>query len=619
MTMPAPAHPTGADTPPPAGFYAGTVRTIWRLFEPYRRAFATALLMRVLMSLSAAVPVVMLVWVVELLRTGELTGQRALVAVAVVIGGVAGQYCFSYASNRLVWTSTFYAVGAARIRTLDHVQRLPLGTVHERGVGDVSATLTADMEAVSTYAHHGLPQYFSALSMPAFVFAGLLVIDAPMAVAVAVSVVVAVPLVRWISRHFGRHAFTRGNLMATANSRIVEYVRGIAVIRAFDRTGARVNWFRDAVDDLRRINDRMAVKLVPAALATMGVVQLGIPLTIAALGYWYTGGRLDAGTMLIFLVLVLRVYTPILEVAGSAEQSRLADAALRRIGAVHDLQPQPEPRTPAAGVSRPSIQLDDVTFGYTPDEPVIRDLTIEVAPKTMTALVGPSGAGKSTVLALISRFWDVDSGAVRLGGVDVRDLTAEQLFDAVTVVFQDVYLFQGTIRDNIAFGRNSATDEAVEAAARQAQAHEFITALPQGYDTPVGEGGATLSGGERQRISIARAILKDAPIVLLDEVTAALDPINERAVQRAFAELVRDRTLVVVAHRLSTIRSADQIVVLDEGRAVERGRHEELLAAGGRYADLWTERERATQWRLQTATATPGPTAGTSDRSSPTR
>jgi ATP-binding cassette subfamily B protein IrtB len=203
------------------------------------------------------------------------------------------------------------------------------------------------------------------------------------------------------------------------------------------------------------------------------------------------------------------------------------------------------------------LALDGVSFGYAPDEPVLTDVSLEVPPRTLTAVVGPSGAGKSTLLAIIARFWDAHDGAVRVGGVDVRELTDRQLFDMFTVVFQEPYLFQGTIRDNIAFGRADATDAAIEDAARRAQAHEFVTALPRGYETPVGEGGATLSGGERQRISIARAIVKDAPIVLLDEATAALDPINERAVQRAVAELVRNRTVLVVAHRLNTIRSAD--------------------------------------------------------------
>jgi ATP-binding cassette, subfamily B, bacterial IrtB/YbtQ len=373
-------------------------------------------------------------------------------------------------------------------------------------------------------------------------------------------------------------------------------------VRAFDRTGERSEWFRDAVNDIREVNDKLATRLVPVTLVAMGVVQLGTPLTIAALGYWYAEGRLDAGIVLIFLVLVLRVYTPLLEVAGSVEQARLADAALRRIAAIRDLPPQPMPSQSSAEIGEPSIALDGVSFEYVPGEPVLHNVSLQVPPRTLTAVVGPSGAGKSTLLALIARFWDVHEGAVRVGGVDVRELTDRQLFDLFTVVFQEPYLFQGSIRDNIAFGRADATDAAIEEAARRAQAHDFITALPKGYDTPVGEGGATLSGGERQRISIARAIVKNAPIVLLDEATAALDPINEQAVQQAVAELVRNRTVLAVAHRLSTIRSADQIIVLDAGRVVERGRHEELLALDGRYARLWAQRAHAATWRVQRST-----------------
>lgn len=328
------------------GFYTGTIRTIWSLFGPYQRAFAGALLLRVPTSMAAAVPVVTLVWVIDLLRTDALSTDRLVLAIALVLAGVAAQYLFAYLSNRLAWTSTFHAVGQARERTLEHVQRLPIGEVRQRGVGDITTALTTDMEAISKYVSSGLPQAFSAVSLPVFVFAGLLIVDVPMALVVAVSVVVAVPLYRWTVRYFGRHAVARGNLLATANGRIAEYVQGLPVVRAFDRTGERQDWFRGAVDDVRRINDKLATRLVPVALSAMGIVQLGTPLTIAALGYWYATGRLDAGTVLTFLVLVLRVYTPLLELAGSVEQARLADAALRRIAGIRDMPPQPMPSAP---------------------------------------------------------------------------------------------------------------------------------------------------------------------------------------------------------------------------------------------------------------------------------
>lgn len=482
---------------------------------------------------------------------------------------------------------------------MGRLHRLPLGSLLSRGTGDVAAVLTADFEAVSTFAHHAMPQIFGAIGLPAFALLGLLVVDPPMAVAVAVSIAVAVPLFLWANRIFKGLALERGDLLADAGTRMVEYVQGIGVVRAFDRGGARLAYFRDAVGEIKRVNDGLAAKLVPLALTAMGVVQLGVPLVIAALSYWLFGGRIDAGTVLVFLVLVLRVYTPLIQVATSVEEARLADAALERIGRIMDLAPQPAPETPRHELAAHDVAFEGVGFGYDPDRPVLHDVSFAAAPGTSTAIVGPSGAGKSTILHLVARFWDPQAGGITIGGVDVRELTPTQLFDAVTIVFQDVYLFQGTVRDNIAFGRPDATQTDIDTAARAAQIHDFITGLSDGYGTRVGEGGATLSGGERQRVSIARAILKGSPIVLLDEATAAIDPIGERAVQAAFAELVRGKTLIVVAHRLSTIRSADQILVLDTGQIVQHGRHDELLATGGRYARLWQERERATRWRVR--------------------
>lgn len=229
---------------------------------------------------------------------------------------------------------------------------------------------------------------------------------------------------------------------------------------------------------------------------------------------------------------------------------------------------------------------------------MLHDISFTVPERSMTAIVGPSGSGKSTILNLIPRFWDAGRGQITIGGADVARIGEAGLSDLVSVVFQQVYLFSGTIRDNIALGKPGATEAEIEQAARAAQAHDFIARLPRGYDTEVGEGGTALSGGERQRVSIARAILKDAPIVLMDEATAAIDPSNERAIQTALARLVQGRTLIVVAHKLSTIRSADQILVLDRGRIVERGRHADLLAQQGLYARLCSHRARASGWQL---------------------
>ena len=298
------------------------------------------------------------------------------------------------------------------------------------------------------------------------------------------------------------------------------------------------------------------------------------------------------------LVLVFAVYSPLLGLSQVMELVRMADASLTRMDRILTAKPLPTTVDPSEPQGF-ALRFEAVDFSYRADRPVLWSLGFEVAERSMTAIIGPSGSGKSTILNLVARFWDVSGGSISIGGADIRTMSEERLASLITVVFQDVYLFAGTIFDNIAFGRSGASRAEVEAAARAAQAHEFIAALPDGYETRVGEGGATLSGGERQRISIARAILKDAPIVLLDEATAAIDPTNELAIQKALARLVAEKTLVVVAHKLSTIRAADQILVLDGGRIVERGSHDQLLEGEGLYHRLWQTRSRAAGWRIK--------------------
>ncbi|MFV0309017.1 MAG: ABC transporter ATP-binding protein [Desertimonas sp.] len=581
------------------GFYDGTLRTTVRLFGPRRAVLYASVGLRILNAACIGATAAVVLSVIRQLAEGSLDDGDVWTSTAVVVVAVIGQYLASYLANRFAWVATFEAIGEARIRTLRHLNRLPVGAVLDKRSGDVSAVLTSDFESVSNFAHHSLQAIFGAIALPVVVMIILVITDPPLAAAVAVSIVVAVPVFLLANRAFAALGLRRADELAVANTRMTEYVQGVGVARSFNQTGARLRWFREAVADVRAVNDAMAVKLVPLAIGAIGIVSLGIPLVVASAALRYFDGDVELAVVLAFLVLIVRVYAPLIEVATHVESLRLADASLQRIGRIMDIPEQPMPDHPAAvdPATAGTISFSGVTFGYR-DRPVLHDVTFEVPAGTMTAIVGSSGAGKSTVLNLVARAWDVDDGIVRVGGTDVRDLTADQLFDLVTVVFQEVYLFQGTIRENIAFGDESATDEDVHRAARLAQADAFIEALPDGYDTEVGEGGQALSGGERQRVSIARAMLKRAPIVLLDEATASIDPINERAVQAGLAALVEDRTLLVVAHRLSTIRSADQILVMHDGRIAERGDHDTLLAAGGRYAELWRERARAASWRV---------------------
>ena len=334
----------------------------------------------------------------------------------------------------------------------------------------------------------------------------------------------------------------------------------------------------------------------PVSMLGRAILSCGIGLVILVGVVLLTRGELTPYYYIAFLILTLTVYEPVLTLFTFIADFSRTRRSGERIKALFDEKPLPEP-TVSQTPQGTDIVFDHVSFGYGKTE-VLHDISLQFPARSVTALVGPSGSGKSTITRLAARFWDVNSGAVRLGGVDVRDMKSDEVLSRISVVFQDVYLFHDTVEGNIRMGKPDATKEEIIKAAKAAACHDFIMALPDGYQTVVGEGGSTLSGGEKQRISIARALLKDAPIVLLDEATASLDPENEVLIQQAISALVAEKTVIVIAHRLQSIMSADNIVVLDEGQVAEQGTHEELLKRNGIYARLWAEQSQAASWGL---------------------
>ena len=520
-----------------------------------------------------------------------------LVWLVVGIGGcLILQGLAFYRSTLDVFLSTYSLMADMRLRMGEHLRRLPMGFFSDRRSGDLNAVLTLDVAQVEEVFTHIYALLIAMLALPIFVAVILVWMDWRMALASLATLPLAIPALMAGQYLVRRNGEKRAQAQVDVISRMIEYVQGMAVLKACRLVGPRFQQLERALADFRRKSFRLEAIPAPFILGYAIILELGFVFVLFVGTYLLLGGTLSVPVFLMFLVISLRFYHPLQQVGTYLAQLRYFRLSFDRIQTVLDEQPLPEPADDPH-LARFDIAFDAVSFRYT-EEPVLDRVSFSIPERSVTALVGPSGSGKTTIASLIARFWDVQAGAVCIGGRNITELRTERLLSSISMVFQDVYLFRDTVVNNIRLGRPGASVEEVEAAARAAQCHDFITQLPNGYDTLIGEGGSTLSGGEKQRLSIARAIIKDAPIILLDEATASLDPENEALIQHGFQALVRDKTLVVIAHRLATIQHADQILVLDQGRIVERGRHADLLALNGLYARLWREQARAHGWKM---------------------
>lgn len=495
---------------------------------------------------------------------------------------------------RANFRSAYEMSAEGRTSLAEHLRRLSLGFLSRHDPDDLSSMLITDFAMAETGMSHHLPQLMGALVMPILAFLSLVWINWRMAVAMFASLPFAC-LILWLSTSVqNRLSGAQINAKIEAGNRMEEYLQGIRVMKAYNLLGSRFTRLRDAFLNLKRAAIRQEALLGPFVLLSISIVRAGLTLMVVCGAYLLLKGQLDVLTFVMFLIVGSRVFDPLTSALTNFTEFRYFSIAGGRI---LSLMKEPEQTGTRQAPESGDITFEHASFAYQ-DKQVLHDICCQFPKNTLTALVGPSGSGKSTLMKLCARFYDPQQGRVMYNGVPMNQCEPESLMRHVSMVFQDVYLFQDTIRNNIRFGKSNTTDAEIEETARQACCHDFIMRLPQGYDTMVGEGGCTLSGGEKQRLSIARAILKNAPVILLDEATASLDPENEVSVQRAIDTLIKGRTVIVIAHRLKTIRNANQILVLDHGRIVERGRHADLMAKDGLYARLWNIQEKALGWQV---------------------
>ncbi|BFN04712.1 ABC transporter ATP-binding protein [Clostridium tetani] len=484
---------------------------------------------------------------------------------------------------RHAYRDAYMTAANGRANLAEHMRKLPLGYLFCQDAGILGNMMMGDFTMVEHGMSHVVPGLIGALVTPILAFVGLAFINWRMSLSMFAAMPVALLIIVGTSKLQKVLGGQLTEAKVDASNRLQEYLTGIRVIKSCNMTGEQFEHLEGSFYNLMKKSIKMEGLLQSIVLTVTPLLRSGLTIMVYVASYLLMDGNLDIMTLATFLVIGTRIFDPLSEaIINFAELRYDAQAGERIIKFMKEPIMSGEKIPPKSN----DIELQNVDFAYN-NVQVLKDVSIKMKEGTLTALVGPSGSGKSTILKLIARFYDPQRGKVLLGNEDMKDMNPESLLKKISMVFQDVYLFQDTIGNNIRFGKENATQKEVEEAAKKACCHDFIMKLPQGYDTPVGEGGCTLSGGEKQRISIARAILKDSPVVLLDEATASLDPENEMDVQRAINQLIKGRTVIVIAHKLKTICSADNIVVLEDGKVIEQGKHEDLLLLKGLYARLW--------------------------------
>ena len=491
---------------------------------------------------------------------------------------------------------------ALRLRLADRFLRAPLGEVENHSIGEIKTMMVDKIENLEPPLAHMIPEGAGHIVLPVISILALLCIDWRLALASLVTFPLSF-LCMGLTFKISGDSFAKYDRSASAmNSAIVEYIEGIEVIKAFGRAGVSYEKYAGAITDFRTF----VVKWLTSTFVTMKLSFALFPSTLigtlpVALAL-ANSGRITAAQAALAVMLSISMVGSLAKLEVFSENMRQVKFTVEGLEEFLEMPPLPEPER-RAEITRTDVALKNVHFSYTGEkkDEVLHGIDLTLPEGSFTALVGPSGGGKSTVAKLIARFWDVTDGAVTIGGVNVKDMPLSQLSEYVSFVTQDNFLFRCSLLENIRLGNPSATDEEVKAAARAAQCEEFIQKLPQGYDTPAGEAGKRLSGGEKQRIAIARMMLKNAPIVILDEATAFTDPENEDKIQRSIAALTKGKTLLVIAHRLSTIKNADNIVVLKNGGIAAEGRQEELLASCPLYQEMWRAHIGAQSWAVSSA------------------
>lgn len=573
------------------------IRRVLRLSGDLSKKIYAGFICSFLDSVATMFPMGAVFYVLSILQTGSLSVQDWQTILWILGGSLLARMVFKYGLHSLQSAAGFEFVARERLTLGDKLKNVAMGFFHDRNMGDVTATVTTDLNFLENYSMHVLDRITTGMLSMVIMSAFILWFDWRIGIIFILGVISSF-LVYGRMQVKGRELTAKQRrVQADAVEATLEYVQGISVIKSFNMEEKNLSAIETTYDKTADASYALERAFAPMNVAYSMVFRVTACAIMLAAQFLTLRGEIDFPTLAVILIASFSIFSPVEVMGQLTPMIRSMEASLDRVDQIKrekNIDNGGRDIEPAAF----DIEFQDVSFSYDQGVKTLDHVSFSIPEGSMTAIVGPSGSGKTTITRLIARFRDVQGGRILIGGHDVREFTSDSLLKNMSMVFQNGYLFRDTIENNIRFGYPDATHEQVVEAAKKARCHDFISALPNGYQTMVGEGGSTLSGGEKQRISIARAILKDAPIVLLDEATASVDPENEIHLQQAISDLVKDKTLIVIAHRLSTIREADQILVLDNGRLVQSGTHQDLIKTEGVYQKFWNIRQNAKNWRV---------------------
>lgn len=549
----------------------------------------------------AALPLALAAYTVGLLIESQQGGAAfdtawiwRVIVIQVVL--VLLRFLFDYLRARLQEPIGYQLTARDRLAIGDALKRVSLGYFQQVSTGNILNSITTGLSTLETMGIRMIDNFVGGYLNFAVIFIGLAVCSPVTALIALLAAALSLCCMLVISHYSRVNAPVEAQANRDMTGAVLEYARGLAVVKSFGKSGAAMDAVTRAVRDSRNIHLKIEWGYVPGNALHLLALKCGsVGLALAA-ALQCLRGEMDLSLMLLFVFFSFSIFASLEPISDSAHTLGVIDDAMDQLDALRS-----EHFIDAGGrdiaLEHYDIRFRNVDFGYDSRQ-VLKNVTFTIPEQTSTAIVGPSGSGKTTICSLLARFYDPQAGSITVGGHDLREFTCDSLLTNISMVFQIVYLFHDTIRANILFGRPDATEDEMIAAAKKARCHDFIMKLPDGYDTVVGEGGGTLSGGEKQRISIARAILKDAPIIILDEATASIDPENEHLIQQALSELTRGKTIITIAHRLATVQNADQILVVEDGRIAQQGTHDELIRQDGLYRRFTEIRQQAEGWKL---------------------